>query len=180
MVAKSLRVRRDLMAGLVMVLGAATLWSTGAEASTGGDGATGESFLTGYEGRKCLAEGDGEMAKGQFLEGLTLTTEQTAAIRSLGEAYRIRFHALAERGSGTRQKLRETPPDDPGYASAVDAAAHEASLLSADGVRLVADMWSEIYGVLTPEQRQQFRNRLDSEQDRWNDWRQRHLPSGNN
>jgi len=180
MVAKSLRVRRDLMAGLVMVLGAATLWSTGAEASTGGDGATGESFLTRYEGRECLAEGDGEMAKGQFLEGLTLTTEQTAAIRSIGEAYRIRFHALAERGSGARQKLRETPPDDPGYASAVDAAAHEASLLSADGVRLVADMWSEIYGVLTPEQRQQFRNRLDSEQDRWNDWRQRHLPSGNN
>ena len=182
MMLSSFSARCNFTTGIALFLGTAALgWCTAAGASPASVSGAGGTLVASYERQKCPAQGDDEVtAKGHFLEGLALTVDQTTAVRSLGEDYRVRFHALAERSSVVRQKLRETPPDDPDYASAVDAAAQEISLLSAEGVRLAAQMWSEVYALLTPEQQRQLRDRLDKEQERWNDWRQRHLPSGSN
>jgi Spy/CpxP family protein refolding chaperone len=88
-----------------------------------------------------------------MFEALDLTPEQRATVDSIGEAYRPRLRALRESGRGSREALMNTAPDDENYAAVVDQASLDAGANAAELVRLMAALRSEVYAVLTTEQR---------------------------
>lgn len=108
------------------------------------------------------------------LESLGVTAEQRLAIQQVALRYRDRGLVLAQRGSAIREQWMSVAPDDPGYPQATEDAAATAADLAADGLRLLAEMRSEMHALLTPEQRQQMKEQAQKERQRWDDWRNRH------
>jgi Spy/CpxP family protein refolding chaperone len=111
------------------------------------------------------------------MEGLNISAEQRAAMQQIFERYRTRGVELAQRGSGVRSELMDVAPEDPGYPAATERAAEAAAGIAADAVKLMSEMRGEVSAVLTPEQRQQLRDRMAAKKQRWEEWRNRHRPS---
>jgi len=88
-----------------------------------------------------------------MFEALDLTPEQRDTVDSINEAYRPKLRALRESGRDSRRALMNTAPDDANYSAVVDQASLDAGQNAAALVRLMAAMRSEVYAVLTPEQR---------------------------
>lgn len=111
------------------------------------------------------------------MEGLNLSAEQRAAMQQVFERYRTRGVELAQRGSSVRSALMDVAPEDPAYAAATDNAAAAAAAIAADAVKLMSEMRGEMNAILTPEQRQQLRDRMAEKKQRWEEWRNRHKPA---
>jgi Spy/CpxP family protein refolding chaperone len=111
------------------------------------------------------------------MDGLNISAEQRAAMQQIFERYRTRGVELAQRGSGVRSELMDVAPEDPGYPAATERAAEAAAGIAADAVKLMSDMRGEMNAILTPEQRQQLRDRMAAKQQRWEEWRNRHKPA---
>jgi Spy/CpxP family protein refolding chaperone len=88
-----------------------------------------------------------------MFEALQLTPEQRDTLDSIREAYRPRLRALREAGRGSREALMNTAPDDASYAAVVDQASLDAGNNATELVKLMAALRSEMYAVLTVEQR---------------------------
>jgi Spy/CpxP family protein refolding chaperone len=84
-----------------------------------------------------------------LLHRLDLTDAQRASIKAIHERQRAKHEQLMKDGREIHRALMETPPTDPGYAKAVARARDHA----AAKVQVMADAWTEVYGVLTPAQR---------------------------
>jgi Spy/CpxP family protein refolding chaperone len=172
-----LLVRTWMAAGLLLATGLAT--TAFGEAPPGADPATpwGHHHASGAGSQACpFANGQAGAGHNWMaaIEDLQLTGEQRQSIQAIFERYRTRGWDLAQRGQGIREQLMGVAPDAPGYAAAVDAASQASAALAADGVRLLSDMRTELYGVLTDEQRARLKEKASKERDRWADWRQRH------
>jgi Spy/CpxP family protein refolding chaperone len=83
------------------------------------------------------------------LDKLDLTAEQSAQIQAIFDAARPQMHAVRESERAGREQLEITPPTDPGYAGLVASAKANA----AEKIQLMSDLWVQVYGKLTPDQR---------------------------
>lgn len=98
---------------------------------------------------------------------LALTDEQRQTIEGLMESARPNIKAMHEEMRTSAERLRTTQPDDPNYATVVAQASQKAGELAS---RLVTDgsqLRTQIWQVLTPQQRtelqalqSQFRERV--------------------
>jgi Spy/CpxP family protein refolding chaperone len=113
------------------------------------------------------------------MDELNLTAEQRASMKQVFERYRTRGAELAERGSAVRTDLMNVAPDDAGYDAAVDSAAEKTAEITADAVRLMSEMRKELHAILTEEQRAQLKERMTTERQRWDEWRNRHKAPAN-
>lgn len=111
------------------------------------------------------------------IEELKLSPEQREAMKAVGERFSARGTELRQRGEAIAEAMQQAEPGTPGYASATDKAGADAAGLAADTVRLAADLRSELWAILTPEQREQLRQRATEKRKGWDEWRERHRPA---
>jgi Spy/CpxP family protein refolding chaperone len=109
----------------------------------------------------------------RVLESLDLSADQQARIKAIFEQARPRLQALHESGHANREQLATTPPTDPGYAGMVA----QAKVHAGDLIEATSELWTQVYGVLTPAQREQIPNIVAAEQSRRDarreEWKQR-------
>jgi len=109
----------------------------------------------------------------RVLESLNLSADQQARIKAIFEQARPRLQALHESGHANREQLATTPPTDPSYAGMVA----QAKVHAGDLIQATSELWSQVYGVLTPAQREQIPNIVAAEQSRRDarreEWKQR-------
>lgn len=122
-----------------------------------------------HGGRGMEHGGPGMMMHGMMLPGmmhpkmlermadeLALTPEQRQTIRGFFEAAKPGMQELGDRLRANARQLLETTPDDPKYASVVQQASQEAGALSAQMIQQASQVRVQVYGVLTPEQKQKL------------------------
>jgi hypothetical protein len=68
------------------------------------------------------------------------------------------LHAAHQSGRATRDQLKVTPPTNPAYAGMLASA----KLNAADQIRLMSDLWTQVYAKLTPDQSRASSPRLES------------------
>jgi Spy/CpxP family protein refolding chaperone len=83
------------------------------------------------------------------LEQLDLTPEQKLEIQALVEQARPGMHATKQSGHANRQQLLTVPPTDPAYPGLLEFAKSNA----AEQIQHMSDLWSQVYAVLTEDQR---------------------------
>ena len=84
-----------------------------------------------------------------LLRHLDLSADQQARVKSIHDTVKPRVDALRETTAHNRDALATTPPTDPSYASLVE----QSKANAAAAIQLRSDAWSQIYAVLTHEQR---------------------------
>lgn len=108
---------------------------------------------------------------------LELTDEQRQTIKGLLESARPNMQAMREQARESAELLRKTQPDDPNYTNVVAQASQQAAELAG---RLVTDgsqLRSQIWTVLTPEQRTELQTLQDKFPKRVREHRLHHRPS---
>jgi Spy/CpxP family protein refolding chaperone len=88
----------------------------------------------------------------RVLEQLDLTAEQKTQIQSLVAQARPAMQATQQSGHANREQLLITPPTDPAYPGLLAFAKSNAAEL----IQQMSDLWSQVYGQLTPDQRAQI------------------------
>lgn len=123
------------------------------------------------------ASPEGGLRFRHLVEQLDLSADQKARIGAMVERMRPRMQALHQSGRATREQLASLPPTDPAYASAVAQAKTQA----AEWIDVTSDLWAQVYGVLTPEQRARIPDLLAAEREkreaRREDWKKRRVGS---
>ncbi len=97
----------------------------------------------------------GHGGRGPFQEALkqlNLTAAQQQAIHSAFDAARPQIESLHKQLRANGQALQSTPPDDGGYAALVATEKQ----LATQGVQQRADLHTQIYALLTPQQKAQL------------------------
>lgn len=107
-----------------------------------------------------------------FSDELGLTAQQKTDIGIITSDYGERLRDLAKLGRQTAEGLMEMSPDDPAYAAKTDEASALAASSAAEVVILLAEMRGKLYAVLTDEQRQLLRDKLDEKKRRWEEKKQ--------
>jgi Spy/CpxP family protein refolding chaperone len=112
---------------------------------------------------------DGAMHR--LLRHLDLSTEQQAHVKAIHESLMPRAEALHAAVRRNRDALATTPPTDPAYTALLE----ESKADAAQAIQLRADAWTQVYGVLTPEQRAKLpdllaaaRQRREERRQEWN------------
>lgn len=103
---------------------------------------------------------DGMMMRGRgmerMLDQLNATPEQRDKIKAIFEKHRPEMHKLGEEMRAAREQFRAVEPGDANYSKAVKQASQKAAELASRSVEDLAAARSEVYAVLTPEQRAQL------------------------
>jgi protein CpxP len=86
------------------------------------------------------------------LKQLNLTAAQQQSIRSLLETAKPQIQSLHKQLRTNGETLRSTPPDDGGYAALVATEKQ----LAAQSIQQRADLHTQIYALLTPQQKAQL------------------------
>ena len=102
-------------------------------------------------------------AFGHVLRQLNLTPEQKTQIQSIFAQAKPQLQALHSSSHANREQLATVPPNDPGYAALV---ASEQSAAAAR-VKMRADLWGQIYAVLTPAQQAAIPGVVAAEKAKW-------------
>jgi Spy/CpxP family protein refolding chaperone len=105
-----------------------------------------------------------------LLHKLNLSAQQKSAIRTLMAQSRSERSTLINSLRTNRAALESTSPADSSYASLVATAQANASA----AVQARANLWSQIYGVLTPDQKAQIPGIVAAEQARRAEWQAQH------
>jgi protein CpxP len=84
---------------------------------------------------------------------LGLTDAQRQSIRGLFESARPAMQQRREQARANAELLRKTQPDSPEYQAVVARVSRTAGELAASGVSDAAQLRSQVWAVLTPEQR---------------------------
>ncbi|MGO8976505.1 MAG: Spy/CpxP family protein refolding chaperone [Steroidobacteraceae bacterium] len=87
---------------------------------------------------------------------LGLTVEQQASVKSILAAAGPGLKSLHQQIRANTMKLRQTSPDDPNYASIANEVSQTHGTLSTQLVAHMADVRSQLYAILTPEQKMQL------------------------
>ena len=99
------------------------------------------------------------------LRQLDLTDAQRAAMRDIMEGHRERLDALRERSAPIREALRGAATATPVDESLIRHLSAQLAEVQADGAVLHANIQSEVFAVLTPEQQTEARE-LRAERER--------------
>jgi Spy/CpxP family protein refolding chaperone len=103
---------------------------------------------------------DGMMMGGRgmdrMLDQLKATPEQREKIKAISEKHRPAMQKLHEEMRASREQFQAVEPGDANYSKAVKQASQKAAELASRGVEQHAALRSEVYQVLTPEQRAQL------------------------
>ena len=97
------------------------------------------------------------------LEQLDLTAEQKTQIRAIVDQAKPQMQAVHESGRANREQLAVTPPTDPSYAGLVSSAKSNA----AEQIKLISDLWTQVYAKLTPDQRARIPQIVATERAEW-------------
>ena len=120
------------------------------------DAISGASAMTaGTDGRRHAAR----MAR--YADELGLTGQQRTDIQIIMAEYATRFGDLAKLGGETVDSLLSMAPSDPDYRRETDEAAALAASSAAEAVILLAEMRGMLYRVLTVDQRELLRQKLE-------------------
>jgi len=87
---------------------------------------------------------------------LGLNVEQQASVKSILAAAGPGLKSLHQQIRANSMKLRQTSPDDPNYASIANEVSQTHGTLSTQLVAHMADVRSQLYAILTPEQKTQL------------------------
>jgi Spy/CpxP family protein refolding chaperone len=155
--------RRKTSAGLTIAALALCFGGPG-YSSDDADAITGASPVTGYEthaGWQLNQEQHGEKLTAMADE-LGLTAQQRSDIQIITGDYAARFKDIAKLGRDTAAELMQMAPDDPAYRDRTSQASALAAASAAELVVLLAEMRAKLYLVLTPEQRDQVREKIQA------------------
>jgi protein CpxP len=115
----------------------------------------GEGFGGPWPGRGMMGRRGGlfgELRMG--LRALNLTDEQRAQVRTVLQGHRDDVRALVQKGRAARRQLFDAASGSPVDENAVRAASTAVADAAADAAILRAKVRSEIFALLTPEQRE--------------------------
>lgn len=98
----------------------------------------------------------GGRGMGRMLDQLNATPEQREKVRGIFEKHRPAMQKLGEEMRVSRDQFQAVEPGDANYSKAVKQASQKAAQLASRGVEEHAALRSEVYAVLTPEQRAQL------------------------
>ena len=114
---------------------------------------------------------------GHMLRQLNLTPEQQTQIQSIFAQAKPQLQALHSSSRSNPEQLATVSPNDPGYAALV---ASEQSAAAAR-VKMRADLWGQIYAILTPAQQAAIPGIVAAEKAKWATrraaWQQQHTAS---
>lgn len=102
---------------------------------------------------------------------LGLDGQQQQDLQAIAMDYGERFRDLAKQMRSSSEKLRDTEPGDADYWPLAEKLSKEASAAAGESVILLSEMREKIYQVLTPEQREKMRNKMNA-------WREQHAKDG--
>jgi Spy/CpxP family protein refolding chaperone len=108
-----------------------------------------------------------------LLHKLNLSAQQKGEIRTLMAQNRSERSSLMSSVRTNRAALESTSPADSSYAGLVSTAQANASA----AVQARANLWSQIYAVLTPDQKAQIPGIVAAEQARRAEWQAQHSNS---
>lgn len=106
--------------------------------------------------------GGGMVAPGEvglierMADRLKLTDDQRQKIRGLTESARPDMEAIRDQQRQNMESLRKTRPDNPAYQSRVAEVSRNAGELTARAISNGAQLYLQVWTVLTPEQRTQL------------------------
>jgi hypothetical protein len=80
------------------------------------------------------------------------------------------MQAVHESGRASREQLETMPPTDPGYPRLVASAKANA----AEQIQLMSDLWVQVYGKLTPDQRARIPGLVATQRAEWDSHRPGH------
>jgi len=103
------------------------------------------------------------------LRKLDLTDEQKQSIRSVFENTQQQRQALRDQRRSNRTSLASTMPDDPKYPALIAAQKQ----LAADAIQQSSDTQTQVYALLTPEQKAQIPQLLAERKARRDERRER-------
>jgi Spy/CpxP family protein refolding chaperone len=106
----------------------------------------------------------------RILDQLDLTAEQTAAVTAIFAKAKPQMQAVHESGRASREQLETMPPTDPGYPRLVASAKANA----AEQIQLMSDLWVQVYGKLTPDQRARIPGLVATQRAEWDSHRPGH------
>jgi protein CpxP len=102
------------------------------------------------------------------LKQLNLTPEQQQSVRSVFQNNADQHKTLSEQRRANRQALASTLPDDPKYPGLIE----ERKRLATESIQQRSDTETQIYALLTPEQKAQVPQLLAERKARWEQHRQ--------
>jgi len=108
-----------------------------------------------------------------LLHKLNLTAQQKSEIRTLMVQNKSERSTQMSSVRGNRAALESTAPTDASYAGLVATAQANA----AAAIQARANLWSQIYGVLTPDQKAQIPGIVAAQQARRAEWQAQHSNS---
>lgn len=97
------------------------------------------------------------------LKQLELSAEQRQSVRSIFESNAGARRALHEQRRANRAALASTMPDDPGYPALIETR----KSLAAQAIQQASDVETQIYALLTPEQKAKVPPILAERKARW-------------
>ena len=110
---------------------------------------------------------------GHILHKLNLSAQQKSVVKNLVAQARSERASQRDAMHSNRAALEATAPNDSSYAGLVSAAQANATT----AVQARANLWSQIYGVLTPDQKAQIPGIVAAEQARRAQWQAQHSNS---
>ena len=113
-----------------------------------------------------MMRGRGPLAMGQLLWQLGLTTEQVQAIKKIRESHRSDLQAIAGEAEPLREALRAAI--DAGNELAIRDASTKLGALMTERAVLQSRIHAEVFGVLTPEQKEKANQLRDRAEQRTN------------
>lgn len=120
-----------------------TIAAIGAAAAVGATALAGD--FGGYGGH-------GEFGP-RMMRELDLSETQRDQVREIMESARPRLVELRERAHDARERLRDTTPDDPNYSATVDELSQVIGATMSESIRIASRVRSDVYSVLTPDQK---------------------------
>jgi protein CpxP len=104
------------------------------------------------------------------LKQLDLTAEQKQSVQSIFEGNAPRRQALRDQQRSNRAALASTMPDDPNYPELIATQ----KKLATDTIQQASDTQTQIYALLTPEQKARVPQLLAERKARWEQRRGQH------
>ena len=107
-----------------------------------------------YGGPGAMGEGMGMWPR--MGDKLGMSEDQKLELTALMQIYGPRFKELGERGEAQRKELMAMAPDDAGYSKLTESVSEEAGRAAAEVVVLLAELQTNAYALLTPEQQAKY------------------------
>ncbi len=150
---------RSILWGLVAAATIVAAYAGVAWAQTADEGPwQGHGHHHGGDMHGAFGHGPGDMfgGFGPALKQLNLTDAQRQSVHSIMAAAHPDMQKMHEQMQTMMQTFETTLPDDPNYATVVAQATTQSQEMAAQMVKHMSDIRSQVYAVLTPDQKKQL------------------------